>query len=769
MLESKLAYALAKPRSSTSWRPLLFRLDHSGDRAALEDLLASGAVVEAHDTLLDQLRELASTRAPAERLRGPALDARAHELLAGEAPAEHGTWVFFPWSGQLVHVLPEAAYRELRTSRNRYKITPDEQRLLAGKRLGIIGLSVGQASAVTLALEAVGGHFRLADFDTLALSNMNRLRAPVHALGVNKCVLAARQMFEIDPYLDIELFPEGLSEEAVDAFLAGADGGSPLDLLIEECDDLFLKVFARERAKALRIAVMMETNDRGMLDVERFDLEPDRPIFYGLFGDVSAGAIKGLATKDKVPYVLRLFALSSIGARSVASLLEIDQTTSSWPQLASGTMLGGALATDAARRILLGSFRGSGRFFVDLEAIVCDGRDTAIEPPAPLDPRLDPRRSALAALAPVLDRTPVGEEITAGDLRRLVAHAAMAPSGGNMQAWRFVARGAELRCFADPARTGSLLDFDATATMLSIGAAVENLDLAARAMGLRADVQPFADPADPAQVCRVRLSIADPRPAVPPLAAEIARRATNRRLGPRVPLSSPAREALEEAARSAEGRLSILTDPGKMAEVGAILGAADRLRFLSKRMHAELMSELRFTPEEVERTRDGIDLCTLEPSRADYAAFLLTSSWDRVAFLSALGGGGAFEEGAKKSVAAASAIGLLTFPGTGAGSFFQGGRALQRVWLTASALRLALQPMSAMIYLLARLERGQGEGLEEAERRALADLRDRHRALFPLPAGDAEVLLFRVAHADAPSARALRRPVEEILSFELAG
>jgi hypothetical protein len=26
----------------------------------------------------------------------------------------------------------------------------------------------------------------------------------------------------------------------------------------------------------------METSDRGVLDVERFDLEPDRPIFHGL-------------------------------------------------------------------------------------------------------------------------------------------------------------------------------------------------------------------------------------------------------------------------------------------------------------------------------------------------------------------------------------------------------------------------------------------------------------------------------------------------------
>ncbi|WP_405632734.1 hypothetical protein OG933_42660 [Streptomyces sp. NBC_00016] len=40
----------------------------------------------------------------------------------------------------------------------------------------------------------------------------------------------------------------------------------------------------------------------------------------------------------------------------------IGRTLSSWPQLASGVMLGGALVTDTARRILLGRPVASGRW-----------------------------------------------------------------------------------------------------------------------------------------------------------------------------------------------------------------------------------------------------------------------------------------------------------------------------------------------------------------------------------------------------------------------
>src|SRR5262249_9107049 len=149
----------------------------------------------------------------------------------------------------------------------------------------VVGLSVGQASAVTLSMEGVGGRFRLADFDTLSLSNMNRLRASVADIGLKKTHLAARQMFEIDPYLDIRIWPDGLSPASFDEFLL-EDGKA--DLLVEECDDLYLKIAIREYARDNRIPVLMETSDRGLLEIERFDLEPERPILHGLMHDVRA-------------------------------------------------------------------------------------------------------------------------------------------------------------------------------------------------------------------------------------------------------------------------------------------------------------------------------------------------------------------------------------------------------------------------------------------------------------------------------------------------
>jgi hypothetical protein len=49
------------------------------------------------------------------------------------------------------------------------------------------------------------------------------------------------------------------------------------------------------------------------------------------------------------------------------SMIEINKSITTWPQLASGVIFGGGICTDVCRRILLNEFTDSGRYFVDVE------------------------------------------------------------------------------------------------------------------------------------------------------------------------------------------------------------------------------------------------------------------------------------------------------------------------------------------------------------------------------------------------------------------
>ncbi len=769
-----LSALVAGRRASTADDPTLFRPEifdpaNATQREDLSRLLADESVV-VHDTLHEQLLELVGTLNPQRELSHGDRQALVVDRLGARPAAEYGRWVFYPWSKRLLHLLPPTEYFALRTDRNRYKILPAEQDALRTKTIGVVGLSVGQATALTLAMEGVGGRFRLADFDALSLSNMNRLRSGAHNIGLPKVVLAAREMFEIDPYLEIEIFPMGLEEKTLAAFFLE---GTPIDLLVEECDDLYIKIRAREYARSHRIPVIMETSDRGMLDVERFDLEPNRPFLHGLVGDLQADSVRGMTTLAKIPYVLRILDESRLSKALAASILEVRHSISTWPQLASAVALGGAVVTDVARRIFLGHFEESGRYYVDLGQLVTAGMGVPVAM-SPLVPELAPETMARVAVA---RPKPCAEaRVSPDEVRYLVYHATLAPSAGNAQPWRFVFTGDELRgSLAEASRTGT--DGDESAPYLALGAAAENLELAAGAIGLVATIEPFPEGTDSRHVFTARFRRSAGLPP-PPLFERIVERFTNQRVGPRQPLTEAERVALLDAAREVGAELDLVEDDTRLGKVALVLGEAERVRLLSRALHEEYVGSLRWSAKEVLATRTGIDVATLELDATRLALLRVVSKWATLQTVRAAGGGAGLARARQMAVASASAVGLLRLKATGRSAFFAGGRAAQHVWLRATEHGLSLQPFD-LIHLFTRFRHHgpielapadivpptrSGATLDAGAREALAALEQEFQAIFTPRAGSA-IMLFRINHAAPPTARSLRHSVDEILTF----
>jgi molybdopterin/thiamine biosynthesis adenylyltransferase len=749
------------------YQPLILRISKKEDQKTFNQLFEQQQVLFVYDEILSQLQELVKSKNPSIKLTEDLLQKFITEEIGELTLEQYGVWVYYPWSKKIVHLLDKEAFIEVRTNRNQYKITKAERDLLGEKKIGIIGLSVGQSIALTLAMERGCGELRLADFDTLELSNLNRIRSVVSNLGLSKVVIAAREILEIDPFIKVTCFKEGLTEDNLDDFFL-KDG--KIDLLVDECDSLDIKILARHKAKALQIPVLMDTSDRGMLDIERFDLEPERELLHGTVKGINPQNIKELSNEEKIPLILQMLGAENISTRGKVSMVEVQQSINTWPQLASSVTLGGAVAADVSRRILLDQFHASGRYYIDLEELIADPKHASSEL---LTERINPHEPLaeqdLLHLTKQVNISKSKDFILPDidTIKELINAASAAPSTGNDQPWKWLFQDGFLYLFHEENRSYSFGDFQKTASFISLGAAYENLYLQALNHKLETIINFFPLPENEKLVAAIHFKNLTSSSYTPlkELSAYIFKRCTNRNPSVKQILPTEKLEKLKNITQTIKNaNFQYFTQEDEIKELGKMIGICDRIRLLNKEGHYDFVHrEMRWTTNDAEQSKDGIDVKTLGLSNSQLAALSMIKDADVVHSLKSLKGGKAFDTLALKTVESASALCIISVPKYQLESFFIGGQAMERFWLAATQLNLAVHPLISPLYLFARINHGEGEGLDRESTKELQSLRKKFEALTGLNSNQAEVFLAKISLAEEPEIKSHRLPLEKIL------
>jgi molybdopterin/thiamine biosynthesis adenylyltransferase len=679
------------------------------DDAMLQRLRADPVTefVDQHDEQLEELRNLRPPPDP--------------ELLA-----EPCRWAYFPWRRTVASVLGPRGFRAVRLDRNRNLITAEEQARLGALRIGVAGLSVGHVIAHTLAAQGSCGELRLADFDDIALSNLNRVPATVLDLGLNKAAVAARRIAELDPYLAVRVLDAGLTPDNVDEFLDG------LDIVVEECDSLEMKVIVRENARARGIPLLMATSDRGLIDVERFDLEPQRPILHGLLGELDVGLLAGMGSRQKIPYMLRFLEAGQLSPRLVASAIEIDQTLSTWPQLAGDVVLGATAIAEAVRRIGLGEDLRSGRTRLDVGGVLnrLEEPEMLGDRPAPAAEYSDP---ALPGVSGVV-----------------AAAAIRAPSGGNAQPWRIQMGNDDITIRLAPEYTATM-DVGLRASAVALGAALFNAKVAAANQQVLGPVNVLEDVGGAPLQATLHLR-AGTDPGLAGLYQPMLARETNRRLGKPGPVARDTIDLLHTAGEREGARLHLLTGRDEIAKAAAILAAADRTRYLTPRLHAEMISELRWPGDPCPDT--GIDVRSLELDSGNLAVLDILRRPDVIAQLARWKTGAVLGEDTRGRILTSSAVAVISVPGDSLIDYARGGSAVEAVWITAQQHRLTVQPISP-VFLYAH-DVDELNELSASFAGELKELRTEFQRLVHLPNGASPALVLRLSVGEPASVRSRR-------------
>ena len=335
----------------------------------LEGLKTAHPELIVHDLIELAVNELFDIAYPAQKdTKTKAELTEFSQMLVGEQLELWGTWVYYSWLNQVVHMPPKAELRALRTSRNRNLITAEEQHQLYDATIMIVGMSVGSNIVEALTSQGIGGKLILIDMDIIEPSNLNRIRSPYYHVGLHKVDAISRKVWEIDPYIEIVGYRDGLNGTNLIEIL----DSHAIDIVIDEMDELRMKIMLREAAKARSLPVIMaaDDGDDALLDIERYDLEPELEIFSGRIpGEVLAEIKQGGIPRAKLGMMIGKYFVGAdnIPLRMYQSLGEVGKSLPSWPQLGGAAALSGVSLAYICKKMILGYRLRTGRVLISLD------------------------------------------------------------------------------------------------------------------------------------------------------------------------------------------------------------------------------------------------------------------------------------------------------------------------------------------------------------------------------------------------------------------
>jgi len=651
------------------------------------------------------------------------------------------------------------AYNEEAFSRTIGFLDAADMDRLINARVAVPGLGgVGGVHVVTLARLGVG-KFHLSDMDAFEPANLNRqFGARVQHFGKSKLDVMAGEALSVNPYIEVTKFPEGLNADNVDAFL------KDVDVVVDGLDffvfDVRRMLFNRARELGIPVITAGPLGFSSALLV----FTPDGMTFDEYF-DISDGMEE---TRKYLHFAMGLAPKATHARYMDGSVVDFD--LGKGPSTIIGCQMCSALAATEAVRLLLGR-KGvhPAPYYIQFDPYlrkVCRGklrkgnRSRGQRLKAWLFENVMLKRAKRMGCEPVAapDLPAEGESLRPV-YDYLLKAGVQAPSGDNVQPWRFHAADHAVEVRMDLQADDSFFNVGNLATAIASGAAVENVAIAARACGLAPTVVNGPTRERPDLAAAITLERAE-KPREDILVDALWRRHTNRKPYRKRQIPDGIFNRLGAVASETGGNLDWINTPERLNKLAAAIFLADRIRMERRDLHEHLVKMVRFTPEAAEETRDGLPLKNLEAGLGGELFLKATKSWKAMRVANLLGMSRVGASIAAKGIRHSGGAGLLAVPGTGIADFLQGGRALQRVWLTLTHYNLRMQPMTAVTLFRLRWLLEGPETFSTKHQAMLTTVWTSLAELFPQSWAQGPVMLFRAGFGKPIRYGTYRRPVE---------
>ncbi|OQW74682.1 MAG: hypothetical protein BVN35_09985 [Proteobacteria bacterium ST_bin11] len=357
---------------------------------------------------------------------------------------------------------------------------------------------------------------------------------------------------------------------------------------------------------------------------------------------------------------------------------------------------------------------------------------------------------------------------TAESVKKLIAYlinaGAQAPSWYNCQPWKFAATDNAIDIILDCSRDQSFYDWGHFNSLLACGAALKNIQLAAKCRGIQTFTHFSPNAADQAIVARIGLTFENPSP---PHAIDLATeqciwtRHTNTLLFENTPLANNEWNSLITSINSDSGlSLHLLSSAADKEKVFSAAACAEQLRFSRRELHEQLHRMIRWNDQQARADKTGYTLPSMGACGFGKSFFRITKPWKMMQLMNCFGAYKNQAQRACQGLTHCAAIGLLTVKGQTSQDLLSGGVALQDIWLKTTALGLDLQAHNAILQFYWAWRLGGAKLYSVKEQQILETAFQLLAESFPsinFDNGEMGVFLFRVGRGPSVHGYTLRQ------------
>lgn len=337
-------------------------------------------------------------------------------------------------------------------------------------------------------------------------------------------------------------------------------------------------------------------------------------------------------------------------------------------------------------------------------------------------------------------------------ITKIIIAGASAPSGGNSQPWKFEVRGDEIKVIALPLKDHPVLNFRFRGTWVAHGALIENIKIAATQYGLETKIAIFPFQEDKNVTTLITLIESALKPDL--LSSAILRRTTNRKPFDRAPLTDNEKDELLRTKGELPAKVILKDKPEELKELGEAMSVNEAVMLENQELHKLFFKEVVWNEAEEQKKGGGLLVKTLELGKPQRFMLGLCRHWPIMNLLNRLGMARTIAKDNGKVYGSAGAMGVIVVNDTDE-VFIDAGRAMERIWLTATNLGLSFHLITGILFFSQKFKAGETAGFSTQHIQMIEEAYKKVESVFGVQDG-VVALLFRVGHDGEPSARSLK-------------